>query len=54
MDEKKVSDLIRAAKAISVALYCDSTQGGDLAKRLHDANPMCVNALNDALQAIAE
>jgi len=41
--------LIRAAKAIFVAIQCDASQGGDIATRLHKVNPYCVNVLISAL-----
>ena len=44
------NELIRAAQAILVAVQCDAANGGDLARRLHAANPLCVNLLHDALE----
>lgn len=42
-------DLLRACRALLVAIDTDASQGGDLAKRLDKANPLSVEFAREAV-----
>ncbi len=47
--DRSAADMLRALQAVAVALDCNTSQGGDLEKRLYKANPETLQAIHAAI-----